>query len=98
MLLDDVGQLQPAPVGGLVELEVDRPDLIGPLSSQPLGLLGSDPAAFAGPDRAAQALLAPLSSAGRASKRGSYSLYRELGKLPRTAPDGVILQLGGHGH
>ena len=24
--------------------------------------------------------------------------YRELGKLPRTAPDGVILQLGGHGH
>jgi hypothetical protein len=24
--------------------------------------------------------------------------HRELGKLSRTAPDGLILQLGGHGH
>jgi hypothetical protein len=24
--------------------------------------------------------------------------YRELGKLPRAAPDGAILQLGGHGY
>jgi hypothetical protein len=25
-------------------------------------------------------------------------LHRELGKLPRTAPDGLILQVGGHRH
>jgi hypothetical protein len=59
VLVDDVGQLQPSPISGLVELEVDRPDLVGALGPQPLGLVGRDPAAFAGGDRAAQALLAP---------------------------------------
>jgi len=28
VLVDDVAQLQAAPVGGLVELEVDRPDVV----------------------------------------------------------------------
>jgi hypothetical protein len=53
VLVDDVGQLQPPAVGGLVELEVDRPDVVGPLGSQPLGSAGRDTAAFAGPGRAA---------------------------------------------
>jgi hypothetical protein len=53
VLIDDVGQLQPASISGLVELEVDRPDLVGALGPPPLRLLGSDPAAFAAPDRAA---------------------------------------------
>ena len=59
VLVDDVGQLQPPAIGGLVELEVDRPDVIGPLGTQPLGGAGRDTAAFADPDRSAQALLAP---------------------------------------
>src|SRR5215216_1034845 len=59
VLIHDVGQLQPPAIGGLVELEVDRPDVVGPLGTQPLGGAGRDTAAFAGPDRSAQALLAP---------------------------------------
>src|SRR5215204_1082914 len=46
-------------ISSFIELEVDRPDLVRSLRLQPLGLLSGDPAAFAGPDRAAQALLAP---------------------------------------
>src|SRR5215211_5829594 len=34
---------------------------------------------------------------GRSGRRESNP-HRELGKLPRPAPDGVIVQLGGHGH
>lgn len=59
VLVDDVGQLHPPPISGLIELEVDRPDLVGSLGPQPLGPLRNEPAAFAGPDRAAQTLLAP---------------------------------------
>ena len=36
-LVDDVEQLQRPPVGGLVELEVERPHLVGALGAQPLG-------------------------------------------------------------
>jgi hypothetical protein len=53
VLVDDVGQLQPPAVGGLVELEVDRPDVVGPLGLQPLGDPSRDAAAFARADRAA---------------------------------------------
>jgi hypothetical protein len=53
VLVDEVGQLHPPPISGLIELEVDRPDLVGALGPQPLGLLGGDPAAVAGPGRAA---------------------------------------------
>ena len=35
-LIDDVAQLQRPPVGGLVELEVERPHVIRPLGPQPL--------------------------------------------------------------
>jgi hypothetical protein len=53
VLVDDIGQLQPPTVGGLVELEVDRPDMVGPLGSQPLGGPSHDAAAFTRADRAA---------------------------------------------
>src|SRR3954469_17088496 len=36
-LVNDVEQLDHAAVGGLIELEVQRPDLIGPLRPQPVG-------------------------------------------------------------
>ena len=51
VLVDDVGELQPAVVGGLVELEVDRPHVIRAQSREPLRTVGSDPAPFAGPLR-----------------------------------------------
>jgi hypothetical protein len=56
VLIDHVGQLQPAPISRLVELEIDRPDLVRPLGPQPLrgaGRACAVPAAFPGPDRAA---------------------------------------------
>jgi len=34
VLVDDVQELQDPPVGGLVELEVERPDLVGALCSE----------------------------------------------------------------
>ena len=37
VLVDDVEQLQDPPVRGLVELEVQRPDVVRPLSAQPGG-------------------------------------------------------------
>ena len=37
VLVDDVQELQDPPVGGLVELEVERPDLVGALCSKPIG-------------------------------------------------------------
>ncbi len=37
MLVDDVQELEDPPVGGLVELVVERPDLIGALGAQALG-------------------------------------------------------------
>src|SRR3954447_1807497 len=36
-LVNDVEQLDHAAVGGLIELEVQRPDMIGPLRPQPVG-------------------------------------------------------------
>src|SRR5215211_7843579 len=59
VLIHDVGQLQPPPISGLVELEVDRPHMVGAGRAEPLGGIGCDAAALAGADRAAQALLAP---------------------------------------
>ena len=40
VLVDDVQELQDPPVGGLVELEVERPDLVGALCAKPLGRHG----------------------------------------------------------
>jgi hypothetical protein len=59
VFVDKVAQLQPPAVGGLVELEVDRPYLVRPVGPQPLGDLRRDPAALPGSDRPAQAFLAP---------------------------------------
>jgi hypothetical protein len=36
-LVDDVQELEDPPVGGLIELEVQRPHVVGTLSAQPLG-------------------------------------------------------------
>jgi len=59
VLVDDVEHLQSSAVGGLVELEVQRPHLVGVGGVQPLGAVGSDPAAFAAGHGAAQPFLAP---------------------------------------
>ena len=60
-LVDDVQQLQDAPVGGLVELEVKRPHVIRALGTQALGRHGrvAQALALAPADGHAQALLAP---------------------------------------
>jgi hypothetical protein len=60
-LVDDVEQLEHAPVGGLIELEVQRPDVIGPLGLQALsgdGRLAQAPA-LAPAGRDPEAFLAP---------------------------------------
>jgi hypothetical protein len=48
VLVDDVGELEPAAVAGLVELKVDRPHMVRPLRAKPLGALGTDAAPLAG--------------------------------------------------
>ena len=47
VLVNDVRQLQPASVGGLVELEVNRPHVIRSQRSEPFGAVGPDPPSFA---------------------------------------------------
>ena len=47
MFVDDVRELQAALVGGLVELEVDRPHMIRSLSVQSFAALGTNPTPFA---------------------------------------------------
>ena len=59
VLVHDVQRLEPAAVGGLVELEVQRPYLVGPLGPQPFAAVRVDPPAFAGPDRPPEPFLAP---------------------------------------
>ena len=60
-LVDDVEQLEHAAVGGLIELEVQRPHVIGPLGPQPVGGHGrlAEALALAAPRRDPQAFLAP---------------------------------------
>ena len=48
VLVDDVGQLEPAPVGGLVELEVDGPDMVRMLGAQALCVGPHSPVAACG--------------------------------------------------
>jgi hypothetical protein len=61
VLVDDVERLEDPPIGGLVELVVQRPHVIGMGGRQPLGWCGggAQPPAFAAPCRHSQALLAP---------------------------------------
>ena len=61
VLVDDVQELQDPSVGGLVELVVERPDLIGVLGAQALGRHGrlSEALALAPAGGNSQALLAP---------------------------------------
>ena len=47
-LVDDVAQLQPPAIGGLVELEVDGPHLVGSLGPQQLTVGQATALAFAG--------------------------------------------------
>lgn len=60
-LVDDMQQLQDPAVGSLVELEVDRPHMIGALSGQPCSghRRVSQPPALSAAHRHTQALLAP---------------------------------------
>ena len=46
-LVDDVEHLDAAQIGGLVELEVQGPHVVGGLSSQPSGGAVGEPAALA---------------------------------------------------
>ena len=59
VLVNDVAQLEPALVGGLVEHEVDRPHVTGMRGAQPLLLTRTYPPALACPHGTPQALLAP---------------------------------------
>jgi hypothetical protein len=61
VLVDDGEQLEDPPVGGLVELVVQRPHMIGVLSCQPVRRAGgaAEPLALAPLRRYAQALLPP---------------------------------------
>ena len=61
VLVDDVEQLQRPAVDGGVELEVERPDVVGPLGPQPRRRHGrlAEPLALPLPLRHPQALLAP---------------------------------------
>ncbi len=60
-LVDHVQELEEPPVGGLVELEVQRPHMIRPYSAEPPGGhgRGAEPLALAPPLRDPQAFLAP---------------------------------------
>jgi hypothetical protein len=60
-LVDHVQELENPPVGGLVELEIQRPHVIRPRRAQPLDGHGgcAEPLALAPPLRHAQAFLAP---------------------------------------
>ena len=60
-LVNHVQQLQDPAVGGLIELEVKRPHVIGPLGPQPVGRNRRVPQALAlaPPDRHPETLLAP---------------------------------------
>jgi hypothetical protein len=60
-LVNDVEQLQRPPVGRLIELEIKRPHVIGPLCAQPLGRDRRlpEPPALALALRHTQLLLAP---------------------------------------
>src|SRR3954451_12999836 len=60
-LVDDVEQLQHAAIGGLIELEVQRPDMVGPLRSQPVGRDGrlAEALALAAESGAPEAFFAP---------------------------------------
>ncbi len=59
MLVDDVQQFQPPAIGGLVELEVERPDVVGTLRPQQLAAAGWAGALAPTRGRAAQALVTP---------------------------------------
>ena len=58
-LVDDVGDLQAPVVGGLVELEVDGPDVVRVLGPVTLGRVGPDPTALAAGLGPPQAFFAP---------------------------------------
>ena len=61
VLVDDVQELQDPPVGGLIELEVERQTWSGRSAQKPIGGDGrlSEALALAAPSRDAQALLTP---------------------------------------
>jgi hypothetical protein len=71
VLIDHVEQLQDPPVGGLVELVVQRPHMVRVLGSQPVRWTrgGADPLAFAPLGRHAEAFLAPSPLHGLAVDR-----------------------------
>jgi hypothetical protein len=81
-LVDDVQQLRHASIGGLVELEVECPHLVGPLRGQPRGGHGrlAEPPTLPAPLRHAQALLAP--EALRPLAVQAPALLPEQGKPP----------------
>ena len=90
-LVDDVQQLQDPPVGGLVELEVKRPHVIGALCSQALGRHGrvAQALALAPAHRHAQALLAPQALHALAVDRPA--LLAQLGVCATVSPARAIL-------
>ena len=91
-LVDDVQELQDAPVGGLVVLEVQRPHVIGALGPQPVGRHGrvAEALALAPAYGNAQALLAPQPLHALAVHRPA--LLAQLGVRAAVAPARPLLR------
>ena len=73
VFVDDVRQLQPASVDGLVELEGDRPHVIRSQRSEPFGAVGPDAPSFPQPLLALPVPRSPTAGRGspsRWSRRG----------------------------
>ena len=59
VLVDDVQQLQPPVIGGLIELEVQGPDVVGVLGTEQIAVAFGPAALTLAGSRPAQALRAP---------------------------------------
>src|SRR5581483_1259133 len=81
-LVDDVGHLQPALIGGLIELEVDGPDVVRPLCAEPVGERWSQPPALAAKLGPSQALVPPQALDALAVDVPALSTNDRVGGLP----------------
>ena len=104
VLVDDVEQLQDPPVRGLVELEVQRPDVVRPLSPQPHGGHGRVPQTLtlASLHRDAQPFLTPeplhplaIHAPALLAQPAGYPRVRGAGRpRPAVPPAGVATREG----
>lgn len=87
MLVDHVQQVQPPAVSGLIELEVERPHVVGAGGDQALGLVEPEAAALAALGRAAQAFVPPQAPGALAVDDPALPAQDGMRRLP--APAGM---------